>query len=437
MALAGMTGQDARDMESGARTPLIPDDVFTTLFQRAYSLVERGRELLELRDALNVIAAERKDQFRSTIAIHQNRHLAARGRRGGLTAFRESLVDLRTACYVVLASVSGCRNHELAFLQTRACHRTEDDDGTIYHWMRSRSTKTDAGIVDWMVPEAAVRALRAMDLWAEPYQAMIAAEIAERRAADPLDPEIAEAQRHLGAVFLGLDTRKSNRVRTLSDVRWCHALKEFARACGLNWSLATHQFRRKFANYAARSQFGDLRYLREHFKHWSMDMTLGYALNEAQELDLYLEIRDELDDIKLGVADQWFQDESLAGGYGQNIVAWRSKDENVTLFEDRAAMIRSIAESTAIRSNGHAWCTADDYSCVGNTLERTRCSGCSNAVIGRVHARLYRRLYDDLIDVLKCDDIGIGGQARVRRDMERCREVLVALGYDPKEATPA
>jgi hypothetical protein len=61
------------------------------------------------------------------------------------------------------------------------------------------------------------------------------------------------------------------------------ALKAFAKKCGLEWELATHQFRRKFANYAARSQFGDLRYLKQHFKHWSLDMTLGYALNESQE----------------------------------------------------------------------------------------------------------------------------------------------------------
>ncbi|RRH88389.1 hypothetical protein EH244_12165 [Variovorax beijingensis] len=142
-----------------------------------------------------------------------------------------------------------------------------------------------------------------MDRWAKPYQAKIEAEIARRRAADPLDPEIAEAQRHLKAVFLAAIPQQHNLVRTVSVHSWNKVLKAFAKDAGVSWTLATHQFRRKFANYAARSQFGDLRYLREHFKHWSMDMTLGYALNESQEVKLYIEIQDELDDIKAGLAD--------------------------------------------------------------------------------------------------------------------------------------
>lgn len=285
-----------------------------------------------------------------------------------------------------------------------------------------------------MVPEAAITALKVMNRWAKPYQAMLESEIDRLRAADPSDPKIAEAQLHLGAVFVGMTPQKEWEVRTLSQQSWNGALKGFAKRCGLDWNVTTHQFRRKFANYAARSQFGDLRYLREHFKHWSLDMTLGYALNESQEIALYAEIEEELDAIKRGVAELWLKpDEPLAGGYGHNILAWRGK-EAVVLFRNHKHMIRSIAESTAIRSNGHAWCTADDNLCVGNDIESTRCSSCDNAVIGRKHARLYQHLYDDLKGVLDCKDIGESGVARVRRDMRRCRSVLVSLGHDPEKS---
>ncbi|MRK19862.1 integrase [Pseudomonas sp. JG-B] len=436
-AMAGLTGRGAQ----GSQTPLIPDEAFCMLFERAYQQVECGQNLLDLRDALDDLMTQRKElrmaQSSPAIALAKNRRLRTLGWMGGLKAFNRALIDLRTACYIVLASTSGCRNHELANLQSGAHHRTEDDEGTVFHWMRSRSEKTDAGIHDWMIPEAAVRALRLMERWAAPYQAMIAAEIVQRRRANPYDPQIVEAHQHRHALFLGVYRHEGNQVRTLSNMSWNDNLKAFAKECGLSWDLASHQFRRKFANYAAHSRFGDLRYLKEHYAHWSLDMTLGYAMDDSwgQHLDLELfdEIQMELDDIKLSVVDNWLGDAPLAGGYGRALKQWQRDPQNLLIFKDRASMLKSIAESTAIRSNGHAWCTADDGGCVGNTLERTRCgNGCNNAVIGRPHTPFYKRLYEDLKELLHCPDIGEGGRQRVERDLKRCRDVLTQLGIDPE-----
>ncbi|HCT5508999.1 TPA: integrase [Pseudomonas aeruginosa] len=430
-AMAGLIGSSAQS----AKTPLIPDDVFCTLFERAYQQLERGQHLLDLRDALDAIMAQRKGQPRRTVYYAQNHYLGAHGWEGGQRALNKALIDLRTACYIVLASTSGCRNHELTNLQSGAHHRTQDDEGSIYHWMRSRSQKTDAGVHDWMIPEAAVRALRLMERWAVPYQAIIAAEIVQRRRVNLHDLQIAEALKHRHALFLGVSSNDGNQVRTLSNDSWNENLKAFAKGCGLSWKLTSHQFRRKFANYAAHSRFGDLRYLKEHFAHWSLDMTLGYAMDDSwgQHLDLELfdEIQDELDDIKLGVVENWLGDEPLAGGFGKSLIQWRREPQNLLIFKDRASMLKSVAESIAMRSNGHAWCTADDGGCVGNTLERTRCgNGCTNAVIGRPHTPFYKRLYEDLKELLHCSDIGEGGRQRVERDLSRCREVLAQLGID-------
>ncbi|WP_053123134.1 integrase [Pseudomonas sp. P1.31] len=430
--LAGIIGR-----VSGGKTPLIPDDVFCTLFEKAHQQVERGKLLLDLRDDLKGIASKVGAQNIFDVIRSKNRHLAAMGWAGGLKIFNKSLLDLRTACYIVLASTSGCRNHELSNLQSGAHRRTEDDEGTIYHWMRSKSEKTGEGTHDWMIPEAAVRALRVMERWAAPFQTMIADEIIQRRRINPQDSEIAEAYRHRNSLFLGVYMTEGNQVRTLSITSWGALLKAFANDCGLNWSLASHQFRRKFANYAAHSRFGDLRYLKEHYAHWSMDMTLGYAMDDSWgqhlDLELYMEIQDELEDIKLGVVDNWMGEESLAGGYGRAIKGWQREPQNLLIFKDHASMLKSIAESTAIRSNGHAWCTADNDGCIGNTLERTRCSGCDHSVIGHAHAPIYQRLYDDLKELLNCKDIGEGGRQRVERDLKRCREVLVQLGVPPKD----
>ncbi|MNJ33866.1 hypothetical protein D3C77_285560 [compost metagenome] len=334
----------------------------------------------------------------------------------------------------MLASTSGCRNHELANVQLGAHHRTEDDEGTIFHWMRSKSEKTDTGGHDWMIPEAAVRALRVMERWAEPYQAMNSAEIAERRKVNPFDPEIAHAQKHQRALFLGSTPMKNNQVRTLSNHAWDSSLRAFAKNAGVDWSISSHQLRRKFANYVAHSQFGDLRYLREHFAHWGMDMTLGYAMDDGWgnhlDLELYDDIQTELEDIKFGTVDNWLSDDPLAGGYGRSIKRWQRDPANLALFKDHQTMVISIAESTAIRSNGHAWCTADNDGCIGNTIERTRCGDCNNAVIGRGHLGIYRQLFNNLKELLECSDIGESGHERVLRDLERCRDVFRQLGYD-------
>lgn len=434
--IAGGTGA-GRDI--GKKTPLIPDQVFSKLFESAWEILQNADHLLDLRDEMEVVSAVSKQFSTFTVNSKKNQALEKLGWQDGHKKLNADILNIRTACYIVIASLSGCRNHELAFVRGgKAYYSTLGADEERYWWMRSKSTKTDEGDTQWMIPEAAVLAIKIMERWAAPLQASLVREIEEYRAVNPVDLRIAEAEEHLGALFVGIDKRKGNLVRTLAVNRWNVTLKAFSVSCGLMWDLTSHQFRRKFANYAARSQFGDLRYLKEHFKHWSLDMTLGYAMNESQEMALYLEIEEELDDIKEDVVNHWFNDsEPLTGGYGKNIMNWRCRNENVILFKNHAQMIRSIAQSTSIRSNGHAWCTADDNLCMGNDLERTRCgNGCENAVIGRQHSHIYQGLYDQLKSLMDCKDIGEGGMTRVQRDLDRCAIVLRSLGYEPKRTVP-
>jgi len=433
--MVGLTGSGSYRYQGG-KTPLMPDDVFCTLFEKAYEQVMQGQALLNLRDEVNAIGNRCKWSSYGIINYTQKKYLAAQGWKGGMTGFNKAVTSLRTACYIVIASTTGCRNHELANVQSGSHHRTEDNEGNLFHWMRSKSEKTYAGIHDWMIPVAAVRALRLMERWAEPYQSLIAKEIVERRKTDPHDPEIARAHLHRHALFLGVIDTKTSRIRTLTLTSWKRTLTEFSVDAGLDWSLTSHQFRRKFANYAAHSRFGDLRYLREHFAHWSMDMTLGYAMDESWgshlDLDLYNDIQAEYEDIKFGIVNSWTDADSLAGGYGRSFKQWQRDPSNLAIFKDHKTMVVSISESTAIRSNGHAWCTADNDGCVGNTLDPTRCGNCNNGVISRGHIGIYRQLYLNLQELLQCSDIGETGRIRVLRDMQRCRDVMIQLGYDPE-----
>jgi integrase len=423
-------------IQKGGRTPLIPDDIFVKIYQEAWNIVECAPLLLDWRDELQRFEETKTHLCHKYVVMLKNDELEKKGFNGNYSRFVALLAEMRTACYIVIASLSGCRTHELGYLRKNSVYSTTDDDGERYWWMRSTSEKTGEGATEWMIPEAAVTAIKVLERWAEPHQARLEKEISgyKETGADP--KQLAEALEHKDALFLGYDSKKKGgRVRTLGTHPLNVKLKEFCTALGLKWNLATHQFRRKFANYAARSKFGDLRYLKEHFKHWSMDMTLGYALNESQEMELFLEIQGELEDIKQSVVSTWLErSEPLTGGYGRSLADWRTRSENITLFRNHDTMIRSISESTHIRSNGHAWCTAKDNLCVGNNLEKTRCgSGCENAVVGRQHLNIYQGLYDQLKELEASEDIGPSGRERIKRDVGRCKDILNSLGSNIKE----
>ncbi|HVW51615.1 MAG TPA: hypothetical protein VHC91_14655 [Trinickia sp.] len=419
------------------KTPLMPDDVFSTLFSSAWSIVDDAARLFRLESNLQSVRAKSKQNpTRKYVTMLKTPALRDAGFNGSYFDFKARLKSIRIACYIVIASLSGCRIHELAHMQKGGYYSTVEADGERYWWLRSDSNKTYEGPTEWMVPEAAITAVRVLEEWAAPYQEKISEEIASYREQDVDDVRIAEAQAHERSLLLGRDYRNAGQVRTLGTQAINNELKAFAKECGLTWIPTTHQFRRKFANYAARSKFGDLRYLRVHFKHWSIDMTLGYALNESQEMALFLEIQDELDNIKAAVVDSWLdRSEPLAGGYGERLVAWRDSSESVIMFESRSDMVRSIADSTHIRSNGHAWCTADDRDCVGNDFEKTRCgAGCDHAVVGRAHAEIYEGIFGHLKELRSAKDIGPGGRARVKVDLKRCAGILRTLGADLEQA---
>jgi len=214
--LAGRTGPGTGLRKGG--TPLMPDEVFTRLFQRASSIVESGASLLDVRDTWLIMEAERGQNWDyGTKCYELGCFVKSRGWRSA-GDFNKALYELRTACYIIAASLSGCRNHELAFVQTGACYSTtskiadREDDVQTFWWMRSQSTKTGADHTEWMIPKAAATALKVMERWASPYQQQIATEIDMRRARDRNDPEIAEALRHQAALFLAAEHRRGNQV---------------------------------------------------------------------------------------------------------------------------------------------------------------------------------------------------------------------------------
>ena len=89
---------------------------------------------------------------------------------------------------------------------------------------------------------------------------------------------------HLDSLWEGMHINSSFAAQTIRA-----RLKRFMLAHNIDWEVAP-QFRRTFARYVARSQLGDVRYLRDHFKHWTLDMTAIYAEDQVRDKELFDEI---------------------------------------------------------------------------------------------------------------------------------------------------
>jgi hypothetical protein len=170
-------------------TKLIPQAIVTSLFQGAMAIIERADSIL-------------------------GRRLPAKS----LTCDRDRIL-LRSACYVVLALTSGCRNHELASIEKGAIRRTTHE-GEVFYWLRGHSLKTHRGVTEWLMPEIASQCVQIMERWSDPFRQEIGQQLAAIRlklASTPNDTAshvvlLREQQRlsaARGRLFLGKSGRCS------------------------------------------------------------------------------------------------------------------------------------------------------------------------------------------------------------------------------------
>ena len=209
------------------------------------------------------------------------------------------------------------------------------------------------------------------------------------------------------------------------------ALKRFARAAGTDWDLAPHQMRRLYAYTFVRHRLGDMLFLKEQFKHASLNITQLYAANPQQDAALYDEILSELAIYKAGVVAQWVEkDEPLAGGAARKIKEMRAND-----FPGRKELLTEASMRVNIRSTGHSWCLAQDEGCGGSGIyEKGKCGDCGNGVIDRRFLPIWQEAYRHL-QGLRTDaaQLGPGAVKRVERDLAQAAKVLKDLGLEIDE----
>lgn len=435
------------------QTKIIPPEVMSKLFKRAEEYIDRASELLDARDMaleLKKLQPDWKRKFKKATADSDRRNrdnkindvLRANGY-PTLRALRRPLSLLRTACYMILAITTGMRDHELSWLRSGAFYKSIHD-GEEYGWLKATSSKSHDGPSEWMVPiSIGKKAIDVLERLSAPYRAQLDLRIAElevllrdRHLSPEMRTKLADEWRisceHIQHLFLArfLNT---GAIRTLCKRRMHQSLVEFAQEAGVEWDIHPHQFRATFAVFVAGSVHGDLRYLKEHFKHWSLDMTFMYAMNTKQDEDLYKDLYDEMNVFNARVVDHWLDEKTpLCGRGAERLKEYRKRDE-VRTFEDRSAMVRGLSDQLVIRGTGTSWCLADRNGCGGlGMIEKGRCLYCAEGVIDDTHARAWKNIYKQQEELLTLDDIGPGGRQRVLRDLETAEQVLTQLGVDVK-----
>jgi integrase len=390
-----------------ARTPLIPRHVLQSLFTFAEGVLERADAVLDERDA---------------------------GYRGSMSQDSELLL-IRNASFFLIGLLTGMRCDEIAGIEANA-GRAEVKDGIAFHWIKSVEHKTKKGRVDYLAPSMGLKVLRIMERWSEPLRARLNEQLArwELERHSNADAErlktISAARANVNRLFLGARHGR-NDIAAISGTGWIRIMREFADSAGVDWALAPHQLRRTYAWTFVRHRLGNMLFLKEQFKHSSLEMTQLYAANPHQDPQLYDEIMSELRDLKVEIIQHWLCDDvKLSGGAGRKIIELRANT-----FDSRKELIEDTAETVHIRSNGHAWCLAQDDGCGGAGLyERTRCANCSSGCIDDSHAPIWKEIYAHQLELVEdAKELGPGAQQRVERDRKRALQVLTDLGLAPED----
>lgn len=180
-----------------------------------------------------------------------------------------------------------------------------------------------------------------------------------------------------------------------------------------------------------------MRYLREHFKHSSLDLTVLYSLSEKQDTELYAEIVEIASEFLRGLMSNWLSGGSkISGGHAQHIIQQREAFQGMTKASKRA-LLKGASSEFSIRGTGHSWCLSANMGCGGHGLyDAISCGGCSGSVIDESQKDIWVGLGRQQLELLAVKDIGAGGTEKVRSSMKIIEKVLFDLDVELSELSP-
>jgi integrase len=422
-----------------AKTKAINDSELKTLIQYCDKVIKEAEGLIKLRSDIELTHNKLKKHYnKSVISRDVNSHIYKTINKeivstylqpngySNLHEFNNKLYEIPKAVSIIVLAFSGVRSHELCAIQSDF-YRKEDNEDTMYYWLKSHSSKTYEGYTEWLVPQIVIKALAIQNSYIKPQQEELKREQKILFKQNPHSQRAIDIESFKNHLFL---TENEISIQPITNESLQKHTVTLGKKVGIN-KISPQRFRRTFAIYVAQSNYGDLRYLKKHFKHWSMDMTLLYSFNDAQSVELYDEIAIEIKNYKIARVEEFLDEDTIiTGGLSGNLISLRSSNEMIKTFKNRTEMVEKISDSVHLRSTGHSWCTSDIAGCgARSAIEGTACVDCKESIIEKNrHGEFFKGVYLQQLELREIDDIGIAGQQRVKRDIERCERVLKELG---------
>lgn len=428
------------------KTDLIPERVVTPLARVAIDYVlGRSDKLLQARATLDEATAAQEHRHKVHATIARTRGARELGY-VGQDDITSEIIRLRTACYIVIDLFAGIRDSEMMSLADCCVVPGTTRDGVDVLWLHGTLYKTGVRKKRWLVPPIVQKAIEVLADVTRPLRRKLEAELAELEGDSPrkagqearaVAARLATVRNCRSKLFLGLGPgQKAIQVVTNTTMNSC--LKEFCRhhkitgADGVPFGLHSHQFRRTYAHYVARSELGDLLMLREHFGHWSLDMTLLYADGASDDYEADTELLEWIAEEKQERQQQILGEIAASDGpmvnAGDWLAGWRQK---VRTAPNKEQLVEQMSDSITLNGTGHSWCVgnAKGTGCGGLCVfEADMCVDCKFGVITVEHRPVWLGIRDQQLEVLQMDDLGVSSKARAKAILLKAEKVLGTLG---------
>ena len=214
----------------------------------------------------------------------------------------------------------------------------------------------------------------------------------------------------------------------LSESSISYALKRFVdihgiKYNGVEWPLATHQFRKKFARIMTKTGLG-IRALQDQLKHFDIEMTRGYG-----EINLYVELQREKFIVSAEQYEELLSGQTviIGGGadeirqYQKSFLGMTRGEQQVFLQElPKAALIEQLDDGLCMYRSSKALCGGDSAAC--------RPADCTNSIIpaaGKRRSYLWRNHENKrLLEYFKDDPLKV---AHLQRRVVEVDKLLAQL----------